>query len=311
MISSSQQHVQAWTFVEMLVAISLSAIFMGAASLVLGSITVNSRRLTSVVEVDIGESNKLNFYGQTGSMVHVYSAPNFGKAAFAQEMRDLMLDDASRSSSIFCLPRQLNNTIRPEFLRYVAGDVDATTPRPRLDSPEAFRSFLGGLEPLSTSIYDSVIRNVPAASRPNTSIYMLAPDSDPSYIRILAVYEIDLTPGTNVSGDYASVRRYKNGALTNYYDVFYENGSGDAFRPGFVTFESSARNAVTEGQAIDRFKVSDGNPFYLVWLPDPAINPYKVTAGAPTDPTSSPRRAYEHMAGKSSFLVALPMFPNL
>tara|TARA_R110002096_G_scaffold28985_19_gene87548 strand:+ start:1413 stop:2300 length:888 start_codon:yes stop_codon:yes gene_type:complete len=295
----------------MLVAISLSAVFLGAASLVLGSINANSKRLTQIIEVDIGTDANQSFYGQAGGKLRVYAAPNFGKAAFAQEMRDAMLDDAAQSSSIFILPRQLNNTIRPEFLRYVAGDLDTTTPRPRLDTPEAFRSFLAGAEPTSSAIYDTPIRNVPSVNRPNTTIYMLTPDADPSYTRILAVYEIDLTPTSNVSGTYASVRRYKNGALTGYYDVFYESGSGDPFQPGFVVFERTSRAAVVEGQAIDRFKVSEGSPFYLVWLPDPAINPYKVAPWSATDPASAPRQAYEHMAKKTSFLVALPMFPNL
>ncbi len=311
MIRRPQKGSRAWTFVEMLVAISLSAIFLGAASLVLGSISVNSKRLTRVVEADIGGSAMSNFYGQGGSKIHVYSAPNFGKSAFAHEMRDLILEDASQSSAIYILPRQLINPLRPEFFRYVAGDPDTTTQRPRLDTPEAFRNFMITLQPTSAAVYDTPIRNVPSVNRPNTTIFMLAPDASQSFFRVRAVYEIDFVPTTNISGTYASVRRYKNGALTDYYDVFYDSGSAGNFHPNFVAFERQARNAVLEGTDVDRFKVSKGNPFYLVWLPDPAINPYKGTAWTPADPATSPREAYAHMAGKSSFLIALPMFPNL
>ncbi len=295
----------------MLVAISLSAVFLGAASLVYASISANSKRLTTLIEVNIGSTTKNNFYDQSGSTVRVYTAPNYGKAAFAQEFRDLMLNDADRSSAIFCLPRSINNSIRPEFLRYLPGDSGATLPRPLMDSPEAFRAFLADVEPTSTAIYDSPIRNVPATNRPNATIYMLAPETDNGYIRVRSVYEIDLISAGSAGGTYASVRRYRNGTLTHYYDVHYAAGSGDAFQPLFVAFEQQSRLAVAEGTAIDRFKIAGGSPFYFVWLPDPSINPFELDTWTKVDPASSPREAYEHMAGKTSFMVALPMFPNL
>lgn len=299
-----------WTFVEMLVAMSMSAIFLGAATLVISSISVNSKRLTQTVDINIGATTKQNFYGQSGTNVRVYSAPNYGRAAYAQLFRDRMLADAEFCSAVFVLPRQLGNTIRPEFLRFEPGDAGSTSDFPILDTPEAFRQFLASVEPSSAGIYDSAIRNIPATSRPNTTVFMLSPETDPGYIRIYSIYEIDLVPVTNIAGTYASVRRYKNGVLTDYYDVFYEAGSGDAFAPVFAVFERQARNAVNEGTAINRFKVSAGNPFTLVWLPDPSINPYDVPSVAITDPASSPRQAYQQMTGKTSFLVALPMFPN-
>ena len=295
----------------MLVAISLSAVFLGAASLVYASISANSKRLTTIVEANIGSVTKRNFYDQSGSTVRVYTAPNYGKSAFAQEFRDLMLDDADRSSAIFCLPRAIDNSIRPEFLRFLPGDDGATIPRPRLDSPEAFRSFLADVEPTSAAIYDSAIRNVPANDRPNLSIYMLAPETDNGYIRVRSVYEIDLISAGTVGGTYASVRRYRNGSLTHYYDIHYPAGPGDPFQPLFVVFENKSLEAVDEGPAIDRFKIAEGSPFYLIWLPDPAINPFAVEPWTDVEPASSPRAAYEHMTGKTSFMTALPMFPNL
>lgn len=300
-----------WTFVEMLVAISLAAIFMGAATLVFSSITANSKRLTTVMDVNIGAVANQNFYGQSGDTVRVYSAPNYGRAAFAQEFRDLIREDTEYASGIYCLPRALANTIRPEFLRYAAGETGSTVTPPRLDTPEAFRLFLASVEPTSAAIYDTAIRNVPNASRPNTSLYILSPYSDPGFIRVRAVYEIDFITTSNVAGTYASVRRYRNGALTHYYDVFYEPGPGTSLHPSFVAFERSARLAVKETTAIDRFKLAGENPFYFLWLPDPAINPYKIANGAPAAPASSPLSAYEHMGAKSSLHLVIPMFPSL
>lgn len=309
-----------FTFVEMLVAIALSAIFVGAAALVYQSIATNSKRLTNIVEVEIGESTNLALYGKTGDFVRTYSAPNFGKSAFVQQMRDLMLEDAQQCSAIFCLPRVGINNLHPEFLRYEAGDAGSTKSRPVLDSPEAFRKFLADVQPASAGIFNIPIRTMPpivagAAGAPpqfpNTSIFMLTPETNPGFIRVHAVWEIDFMTPANHPGDYASVRRYSINTLTDYYDIYFEDGSGDPFYPHFAAFERKSRNAVTEGTAVDRFKISNGHPFYMVWLPDPANN---YLAGAPftvTDPATSARSAYGQMAGKTGFTVVLPMFPNL
>lgn len=310
-MNSNRTKQRGWTFVEMLVAISISAIFMGAASLVLASISVNSKRLSTVLTVDIGGANKLAFYGQGGSTVGAYSAPNFGRAAFALEFRELFREDIETASFIHCLPRSLVNDVRPEFLRYAAGDAGSALPRPRLDTPEAFRQYLISIIPSAAAIYDTSIRNVPSANRPNTTIFMIAPSEDPGYLRVKAVYEIDYVTVAGPAGTYASVRRYKNGSLTHYYDVFFESGSGPLPVPSFVAFERSSRAAVTEGTPIDRFKVADWVPFYLVWLPDPAVNPHKIANAAATASASSPLSAYEHLGRRSSLNIVVPMFPNL
>lgn len=300
-----------WTFVEMLVAVSLSAIFLGAASLVLASISANSKRLSSVVTVVIGASNKQALYGQSGDTVGAYAAPNFGRAAFAQEFRDLIREDSASSAFVHCLPRALPNTVRPEFLRFAAGDAGATSAPPRLDTPEEFRKFLAQVEPTSAGIYDTAIRNTPPANRPNTTLFAVGPAQDPGYLRVEAVYEIDYLATTSPAGTYATVRRYRNGALTHYYDVFFEAGPGSLPVPAFAAFENTSRLAVTEGTAIDRFKVAGRIPFYLLWLPDPSVNPHKTPAAAASAPASSPLSAYESVAGRSSLCLALPMFPGL
>ncbi len=309
--SSGRLSARGWTFVEMLVAIALSAIFLGAASLVYQSITINSKRLTTILDVEIGEKLNLNFYGVKGDVIRTYSAPNYGKAALVQEFRDKLLDDCESSNAIFCLPRNKLNTLRPEFIRYAAGDPGSTTPRPVLDSPEAFRTFLASVEPTSKAIYDAAIRTTPPKTHPSTTIYMLAPETNPGYIRVHAIWEFDFVTPANLAGSYASVRRYKNNTLTDFYDTYFSEGPGDPFFPQFAAFERSSRQAVNEGAAIDRFKIARGNPFYMIWLPDPANNFQKSPPFVSTDPATSPRQEYGAMAGRTSFTVAIPMFPNL
>lgn len=302
---------RAWTFVELLVAISLSAVFLGAASLVYSSINVNSKRLATVVTVNVGAAQKQALYGQSGATLGAYAAPCFGRAAYARDFLGLIRDDLENASLAHCLPRIAMNTIRPEFLRYQAGDAGSSLAPPRLDTPENFRQFLISVEGGASAIYDTAIRNVPSASRPNTTLFILMPDANPGYLRVKAVYEIDYTAVTSPAGTYASARRYKNGALTHYYDVFFETGAGSLPVPSFVTFEQTSRKAVNEGTSIDRFKIAEWSPFYLLWLPDPAINPHKIANATATAPTSSPLRAYENLASRSSLSLVVPMFPSL
>ncbi|MBU6178672.1 MAG: hypothetical protein KGR69_03365 [Verrucomicrobia bacterium] len=308
---SQKRKLNAWTFVEMLVAISLAAIFLGAASLVYASISVNSRRLTTVVTVNVGSANRQNLYGQAGDTLGTYSAPNFGRAASAADFRDLFRGDAAAASFLHCLPRSVRNTIRPEFLTFPAGSPNATTRPPRLDTPEAFRQFLAQALPASTAIYDTPVRNFPPANRPNTTVFMVGPSQDAGFLRVRAVYEIDYLNTTSPSGTYATVRRYRNGSLTHYYDVFFEAGPGSLPVPSFVAFENTSRLAVVEGTSIDRFKIASREPFYLLWLPDPSVNPLKVPTASASAPASSPLSAYGHLGSRSNLCLALPMFPGL
>lgn len=298
-----------FTFVEMLVAMSLTAIFLGAGAMVFQSISVNSKRLTSLLTVDIGGNAAQNFYGQESGEIRVYSAPNYGRLPFVQNLRETFFDDLARSESVYCLPRSGLNTIRPATLTYPAPNPGDD--RPELDTPEAFRQFLHTAEPTSVAIFDTAIRNVPPTAKPNTSIFLVGPAAGDDEMSVVAVYDIDLLTPTGRTGTYASVRRYKNGSLTNYYDVYYEDNGGNAFLPLFVVFERQARGNVSEGAAIDRFKVAPGAPFYFLWWPDPSINPLSKEPWVAVEDAASPRAAYEHMAGKTSFLFTVPMFPSL
>ncbi len=310
-LSKTKPPVRGWTFVELLVGISLSAIFLGAASLVLASISTNSKRLASIVEVPIGQANKQALYGESGGTVSTYSSPCFGRAAIAQDFREFIREDAEVSALVHCLPRALPNTIRPEFLSYPAGEPGSTAPHPRLDTPEAFRQFLAAVAPASATVYDTPIRNIPPANRPNTTVFLLGPSEDPAFLRVRAIYEIDHLATASPAGTYATVRRFRNGVLTHHYDVFYETGPGSLPLPGFAAFERTARRTVAEGDAIDRFKIAEWSPFYLLWLPDPSINPHKIPNTAPAAPPTAPLSAYESHGQRTSMQVVIPMFPGL
>ena len=313
-IESYHSKLRAWTFVEMLVAISLCAIFMGTGALVLQSISHNSKRLTNLITIDIGAANKSNFYNQSGSTLRAYTAPNYGKIGFAQDLREQMMDDSSRSSAVFCLPRSGLNTLRPEFVPFPGGAVGSTSSHPQFDTPEAFRQYLLTTFPTEGAVFDSSIRNVPSPAKLSTSIFMLSPQTSTDFIRLYAVYDIDYVIPTSGGGIYVSVKRFKNGVLSHYYDIFYQGTVTTANTPSpqFVAFESKNRLAFVEGTPIDRFKVAPNSPFYLVWLPDPAINPLTVPTGVvPVPPATSPKEAYNKNASTTAFMLALPMFPSL
>jgi hypothetical protein len=298
-----------FTFVEMLVAAGLTAVFLGAGALVFQCISVHSKRLTSMLTIDIGTSAAQNFYGQDTGEVRVYSAPNYGRLPLVKNLRDTFFDDLARSESVYCLPRSGLNTVRPATLTYPAPNPGDE--RPDLDTPEAFRQFLHTAEPTSVAIFDTAIRNVPPTSKPNASIFLLSPAANDDEMNVSAVYDIDFLTPTGRDGVYASVRRYKQGSLTHYYDVYYEDQGGDAFLPLFVAFERQALLNVVEGTDIDRFKVAPGSPFYLIWWPDPSINPLSKEPWIAAEDAASPRATYEQMAGKTGFLLTAPMFPSL
>lgn len=297
-----------FTFVEMLVAMSLSALFLGTAALTFNAITQNSKHFSMVHELNLGTTVCQNFYGISGATVRAPGAPNLGRIGFAQELRDQLLEDMARSESVYCLARSGLNSLRPEWLDWPYGDPAVTAPP--LDSPEAFRQYLASVEPTTASVF-TAYRNVPPASAPNTTIFLIAPTDQVDFLKVQAVYEIDFQTLTSPAGIYASVRRYKNGALTHYYDVFYDEGPENFLSPSVVAFESRTRLALNEGADIDRFKVSPTSPFYFLWLPDPTINPLTTeTVTAPTS-TADPLEAYGHLAGKTGFSVVFPMFPSL
>ncbi len=301
---------RAFTLTEIIVAVSIAALIFSAASLLFQSIGANSKRLSTIVTFPIGTVAANNFFGLAVSEISVYSAPNYGRAAFAEEMREIFWDDVGAATAVHCLARNSLNTVRPATIPFPA------SPNPEiLDTAEAFRQHLVAEFPSASTIF-LPYRNVPISS--NGSVFVTGPSASATGIDMIAIYEIDFLTSGNPAGTYAAVRRYVDGALTNYYDAFYPQGTGTLFQPLYVAFERRTRLAFSEGPGShttpedwpDRFKVARERPFYMMWWPDPAeilLESQNTWTGASSDPRSE----YGHMAGRTSYMFTVPMFPAL
>ena len=293
-----------FTAAELLAATVVCAIFFTAAALVYQTVTANQRRLTSLVEVEIGAAANNNYYGVAEDFIVVYSTPNFGRLAMSEELREIFWEDVGRSTGVYCLSRNVMNTARPVEITYPTSGT-----LPSLDTAESFRALLEATVPGAGGTFLET-RNVPTGQ--NASIFITSAGTDNDKLVVGAIYEIDLLPTTNPVGTYVSVRRYVGYELTHYYDVFYEPGDGTtAFAPIFVNFERRSRLGYVEGDAIDRFKVGAGKPFTLLWWPDPT-SPYLESTPLGSAPDASdPREAYYQMAGRTAYFFAFPQFPAL
>jgi hypothetical protein len=120
-------------------------------------------------------------------------------------------------------------------------------------------------------------------------------------------------------GYYVSLKRFVGDTLTNYYDCIYQlAGDGtDSWYPPMVSFERQSRKAIVEGSTtIDRFKIAERKPFYLIFWPDPSQGTLALPTGNtlsslnPGLSTTDPRAAYNHMAGRTAYMFAIPAFPS-
>lgn len=305
----------AFTLTEILVSLSIAAMVISAASLLFQSIGANSKRLAAIVPFPIGTVAANNFFGLTASEISVYSAPNYGRASSAELLREVFWDDVGTATAVHCLARNSINTVRPASIPF------PPAPNPvRLDTAEAFRLHLITEFPSASTIF-LPYRNVPVAT--NGSIFIMGRSASETDIDMIAVYEIDFLSSGNPAGKYATVRRYEDGDLTDYYDAFFPDplepvAGAEPFQPLFVAFERRSRLGLTEVPGShsapddwpDRFKVARERPFYMIWWPDPSV-PLLEPATGWTGASSDPRSEYGHMAGRTSFMFTVPMFPAL
>ena len=89
----------------------------------------------------------------------------------------------------------------------------------------------------------------------------------------------------------------------------------------WTSFESQSvrtgRKKVPEPiYSIDRFKIAEEKPFCLVFWPDPSRSSLKLPNGNTTGSynasfaSTDPRKAYNHMAGRTAFMFVVPLFPS-
>lgn len=303
-----------FTLVEILVASSLAAIFMTAAALSYAAITQNRDEIHSYGRVVVGASNLDNFFGSSapkegGATVNFRNipwAPNYGKAAELEYLRDIFWEDVSSASAVFCLARAGLNTYRPSSIP-LGLSVDARS----IDTPEKFYSVVNAISPGVFSSY----RSVPGSAAKNGSVFILQPSSNPYLLSVRAIYDIDFVSTSSPTGTYVAIRRYEGSALTGQpFEIFYQIGTGtQSFGPLFVAFERRGRLVHTES-GYDRFKKAENRPFYFLWWPDPAdkfLEPMPYGPIPSYNTATDPRADYRLMSGRSAFMFVVPMFPAL
>lgn len=328
-----------FTTVELLVVVALSAIVMGGVVVTYGTIVRNQPRLSAIVSVPLGADRMSAFYGISTTTFDTPSAPNFTGLSRAEELREAFINDTTSATAVFCLGRDNANTYKPSVIAYdpaLHGE---------LDTPQKFRSHLITLGAVSSTVYRDFRNplNDGVTLPPNASIFVLGYSKYAGYLKVTAIYDIDVVlirEDPAPLGYHASVKRFADptGATTpttmvfaGSYEVMYPpyvttkvvgrpeaeptyanyptEWQDNGFTPLFITFERSARLALREGTNVDRFKRAVERPFYFIWWPDPCarhLGPVSNTFAA-----GDPRHAYNHMAGRTSFMFTIPMFPSL
>ena len=309
---------------ELLLALAIGAALIGAAAVAYGSIARNLPRVGSSVIVTLDSSKMTNFYGLVQPTVQASVAPSYGALAQAEDLRETFLADTLSATGVYCLSRTDINSFRPASIPYNP-QTDVV-----LDSNVNFRQHLINKALITASAfttkrnYDTSTTPVP---NPSATIFITGYSSVSTQITVSAIYEIDIVrPVSPTTGFYVSVRRYvatasSPAALTQYYDVYYPppptppsplKADTENFSPIWISFERMNRKDKPETVDIDRFKAARERPFYFIWWPDPAARSLGLqfasdSAYSPTDP----RRVYNHMAGRTSFMFTVPVFPAL
>jgi prepilin-type N-terminal cleavage/methylation domain-containing protein len=302
-----------FTLVEIVVAMFIAAMLISVAVLAYSSMVSGPRSSPPDGSVNIGSAAMQNFYGISGTtLAEVPTAPSAAARAQAGQVRDKFYDDIRHACAVFCLGRNVVNTVRPSSIA-----VSSSFQGRAVDTPEAFRQVLALAYPDAGTIFQTYRG---ASTATDGTIFILEPSSSSDSLAVRAVYEIDLVSATAaVTGTYASVRRYGpdgNGGDTlvlssYYYDVFFPATSATiAFNPLFVAFERQARNTVVEGDSVDRLKVAAGRPFYFIWWPDPSMPELKARSWI-TYGSTDPRASYPAMGGRTAYFFVVPMMPAL
>lgn len=293
-----------FSLVELLVTVGIAAAVLSTAVILFAAISSARSTGESSGVVEIGESVFTQFFPQDppSTRVATFFAPNFGRTASAEELKELLLEDLKQANAVFCLGRTGHDSFRATSIPLPSGFDPGS-----LDTPGAFRSLLADVDPDTGMIFSGSRGVLPGN---NLSMFVLAPSSLPGELNIRAIYEVDLVETSTPPGVYASVRRYVGNTLSSFYDVFYpDRGEPYALSPLAVCFEREVRAAVDEGAFIDPFKRASERPFYFVWWPDPAIAVYSSTDA--TFDSGDPRSNYSTIGEATSLFFVVPMFPSL
>lgn len=317
-----------FTSVELLLVLALSAVVIGGAVVSYGTLVKSQPNVSAVVTVPLGLTRMQNFYGLSSATLNTAMAPQYGALSQAEELREQFVSDTLSATAVFCLPRDGMNTWRPSIIAYNPALHD------ELDTPQKFRVHIIAAAGVPDTLYRDY-RNPLNDATPvpqNASIFVLGYSKYAGYLKVNAIYDIDVirfTGATEPNGLHASVKRYADAASATSpstlvymggYDVFFPPSvlnpanaaqwAADGFAPLFITFERATRLALRETPAaIERFKRAAERPFYFIWWPDPAMRHLGQVAN--TVAATDPRQAYNQMAGRTAFMFTVPMFPAL
>lgn len=319
-----------FTSVELLLVLALSAVVIGGAVVSYGTVVRSQPRVSSTVSVPLGTTRILNFYGLSQSSVDSAMSPQYGALSFAEELREQFLADTLSATAVYCLARDDVNTWKPSIITYNAALHD------ELDTPQKFRTHIVTNAGVSATLYRDY-RNPMGDGTPipqNASIFILGYSKYASYLKVSAIYDIDIirfTGANEPNGFHASVKRYADSTTatvptilvyTGGYDCFFppsvvnpssaSQWAADGFAPLFISFERAARLALRETSlptTVNRFKRAAERPFYFIWWPDPTMRHLGPLTNSFT--SGDPRQAYNSMAGRSAFMFTVAMFPAL
>jgi hypothetical protein len=289
----------AFSLIEILVAISLSAALFSAAAMVYQTISHNTNPLATLCPVTFPQGVLSNLYDLDQTTINVYSAPNLARCAAASQVAELLMDDAASASAVYVLGRNGLNTYRPQTIPYPSGSV-------KLDSPDRFLAHIVAQAPGDTTqfvSYDTV------NEQESHTIFLIQPSTSATELNVLSIYELDVIP-VQGTGNYVSIRRYVSGELTAYYDILYPASSGVPFRPNAVHFfRRGLAGHLSSSSA--KFAVAEEMPFYFVWWPDPAARNLESPSDPPTPSASpgSPVMDYFRMGGRTQYHFTIPAFP--
>ncbi len=306
----------AFTLVETLVAASMAAAFMTAAVMAYSAFATNDLNGRATGDVTVGAATLENLFGSyaptdgdgnTNPIREVIPwAPNYGKGADLDGLKDIFYEDVRNASAVFCLARTGLNTASFGSLMPLPSTIDARS----IDTPAAFAAYM---ETFAPGVFTGFRGVAPAAAK-NGTIFIFGSSAIANTVALRSTYDIDFVTTTSPVGTYVAIRRYEGGDLTYPYEIFYPAGSAtQSFGPLFVAFERRARLANAE-TGFDRFKKAAGRPFYFIWWPDPTerhLEPYPNGPAPAYTAGVDPRADYQAMTARTSYFFVVPMFPAL
>ncbi len=337
LFNSKRLRPKGFTAAEMLVASAIAGVVIGVAALVIYAVNLGTKQYSNVVSVKLPTGALNNFYPanypSTSTTTESFLlAPNFSAAGQAENLRDRVEYDMREAVAIFPLARNMGvfNILRPT-------SIPAPPSTTTLDTPEAFRNYLLSVTATATGAARfTSYRNYPPLTVHCYSVFFLGYSGNTTTIPVLAVYDFDVVEARNPTTDalvgyYVTLRRYVNattswsGQPSAVYDVVFplSKEGTDQWSPSIISFERQTRKVINEGSAIDMFKIAQEKPFFLMFWPDPSQDSLRLPLGRTSESTkpsladpnpsissSDPRKFYNHMGGRTSFMFTVPMFPS-